>query len=67
MSEWDHTLRLGEAEGVGVRAVVVSMVVPLAVVTVLACRAVPDSMLRLELFAEATAVGELEGFSGLTG
>ena len=43
------------------------MVASLAVVAVLAGWAVPDSMLGLELFAEVAAVGEWEGFSGLTG
>lgn len=67
VSEGDHTLRLGEAERVRVRAVVVSVVAPLAVVTVLAYWTVPDSMGRLKLFAEAASVREWKGSGGTTG
>ena len=67
MSEGDHTLRLHKAEGVRIGAVVVFMVVPLAVVAVLVCWAVPDSVGRMELFAEVTVVREGEGSIGVAG
>ena len=61
MSEWDYTLRLGETEGVRVEAIVVSVVASLAVETIFACGAVPDSVIRLKLFAELTPMREWEG------
>lgn len=67
MGEGDHALGFGETEGVGVGAIVVSMVVSLAIVTVFTSGAVPHSVFGLELFAEATAVGEWEGFIGAAG
>ena len=66
VGERNHTLGLGGAEGVGVRAVIVSVVAPLAVVAVLACWAIPDSVSRVELFAEVAPVREGEGLSGVT-
>ena len=56
VGERNHALGLGEAEGVGVRAVIVSVVTPLAVVAVLACWAIPDGVSRVELFAEVAPV-----------
>ena len=56
MGKWDHAFRLSEAEGVGVGAVVVCVVMCFAIVAVLACWAVPDSMIGMNLFAEAAPV-----------
>ena len=67
VGEGNHTLRFGEAERVGVRAVFVGVVVPLTVVAVFTCGAVPDSMSGMELFAETTSVWKGEGSSGATG
>ena len=44
-----------------------SVVTPLAVVAVLACWAVPDSVGRMELSAEATMVREWERMIGAAG
>ena len=62
VSEWYDTLRLGEAQGVRVGAVVAGVVTPLAVVAVFVGGAVPDCVSWLNLFAEAAAVGEWSGF-----
>ena len=67
MSEGDHTLGFREAEGVGIGAVVVFVITPLAVVAVPACWAVPDGVGGVELFTEATAVREWEGSLRTTG
>ena len=67
MGERDHTLGLGEANGVGVRAVFVRVVTSLAIVAILACRAIPDSVGRVDLSAKATAVREWEGSGGAAG
>ena len=48
----------------GVVAVVAGVVAPLAVVAILACRAIPDHVLGLELFAETVAMREWDGFGG---
>ena len=61
MSEGNNALRLREAEGVGVVAVLAEMVASPAVVTILSGQAVPDRVLGLELTAEAAAVGEWSG------
>ena len=58
MGEGDYALRLGKTKRVGVGASVVGVVASLAVVTVLANRAVPDGVGRVKLFTEATAVWE---------
>ena len=67
VGEGDYALQLGKAEGVGIRAVIVSMVIPLAVVTIFTCRAIPDGVGRVELFAEMTSVWKREGFSRAAG
>ena len=51
----------------GVRAIVVSMITSFAVVAILACWAVPDSMGRVDLSAKATVVREWERASGTAG
>ena len=63
MGEGNYALRLGKTKRVGVGASVVGVVASLAVVTVLANRAVPDGVGRVELFTEATAVWEGKGSS----
>ena len=63
----DHTFRLGEAERVGVGAILVSMIASFAVVTILACWAVPDSVGGLELSAKVAVVREWERASGTAG
>ena len=63
MSERYHALGLGDTKGMWVRTVIASMVMPLAVMTVLVGWAVPDRVLGLDLFAEATAMGERKWFS----
>ena len=62
MSKWDHALRLGETDGVGVVAVLAEVVTSTAVVTVLASRTIPDRVLGLELSTEAAAMGKRSGF-----
>ena len=66
VSEGDHTLGFSKAKGVTVGTVVVGVVVSLAVETVLAYGAIPDSVVRVKLFAESTSVGEWKGSSGMT-
>ena len=44
-----------------------SVVAPLAIVAILACWAVPDSMGSMDLLAEATVVREGEGAFGTAG
>ena len=61
MSERDYALRFGETNRVGVWTIVVFVIAPLAVVTVLASRAVPDGMGGVELFTEAAAVWKGKG------
>ena len=61
VSKRNHTLGFHETEGVGVGTVIVGVVASFAIVTILAYGAVPDSMGRMDLFAEATAVREWEG------
>ena len=66
MSEWDYALRLGEAEGVRIGAIVVSVVVSFTIEAVFACRAIPDGVVRVQLLTKLTPMGEWEGFSGMT-
>ena len=47
MSKRDHTLRLSEADGVGVVAVFAEMVVSPAIVAVPTCWAIPDCVFGL--------------------
>ena len=61
VSEGDYTLRLRKANGVGIVAVLAKVVAPLAIMAVLACWAIPDSMAGLELSTKAAAVGEWSG------
>ena len=49
----------------GVQAIVVSVVASLAVVAVLVCGAIPDSVVQLKLFAKMAPVWEGEGFGGM--
>ena len=58
MSERDDALRLREAKGVGVVAVLTTMVASPTIVTVLACWTVPDRVSGLKLTTDAAAVGE---------
>ena len=58
MSKGYHTFRLGEAEGMQVGALVTSVVTSLAIMTVLAGGAVPDSVPRMDLSAEMASMGE---------
>ena len=51
----------------GVGAVFMSVVAPLAIVAILACWTVPDCMGRMDLSAEATAVREWERAIGPAG
>ena len=67
MSEGNNALRLREAEGVGVVAVLAEMVASSAIVTILSGRAVPDRVLGLELTTEAATVGEWSGSRRTTG
>ena len=67
MSEGDNTFRLGEAQGVGIGAIVVGMVACFTVVAVLAHWAIPDGMSGVKLFAKVAPMQEWEGFSGTTG
>ena len=50
----------------GVGAVVASVVACFTVMTVLACQAVPDGVSGVDLFAEATSMGEWKGSGGAT-
>ena len=63
VGEGDYALRLGEANRVGVRTLVVCVVASSAVVTVLANWAVPDGVGGVELFAETAAVWKRKGSS----
>ena len=67
MGEGDYALGLRETKRVRVRAGVVFVVMPLAVVTIGTCWAVPDSVGGVELFAKAAAMREWEGPSGMAG
>ena len=64
MSKQDYTLRFGKTKRVGVEAVVVSVVVPLAVEAVFARRAIPYGVIGMKLLAELTPMREWEGPSG---
>ena len=66
MSERNYTLRLGKTEGVRVGAVVMSVVTSLAVEAVFLCRAIPNGVIGMKLFAESTPMREWEGSSGMT-
>ena len=63
MGEGNYALRLGETDRVRVRAILMLVIAPLAVVAVLASWAVPDGVGRVKLPAEAAAVWEGEGSS----
>ena len=67
MGEGNHAFGFHEAEGVRVGAVIVFVVSPLAVVAVLAGWAVPNSVVRMDLLAETTAMGEWKGSFGVAG
>ena len=64
MSEGDYALTLREANRVRVRAGVVFVVTSLALVTISANWAFPDSVGGMELFAKAAAMREWKGSSG---
>lgn len=64
MSKWDYTLGFSETQGMGIGAVVVSVVVSLAVETVFAYGAIPNRVSGMKLFAESTPMREWEGLSG---
>ena len=63
MSEGNYALRLGETDRVRVRAILMLVIAPLAVVAVLASWAIPDGVGRVELLAEAASVWEGKGSS----
>ena len=63
MGKRNYALRLCEANRVGIRAVGVFVIAPLAVVAVLANWAFPDGVVRVELFTEAAAVWKGKGSS----
>ena len=67
MGEGNHTLRFSETEGMWVGASVVCVIPSLAVVAVFAGWAVPDSVGRVDLFAEMAAMGKWKGFLGAAG
>ena len=67
MGERDYALGLCETKRVRVRASVVFVVVSLAVVTIGANWAFPDSVGGVELFAKVAAVREWEGSAGMAG
>ena len=64
VSEGNYTFRLGEANGMRVGAVVVSMIASLAIETILASGTLPNSVLGLKLSTKMTAVGEGEWMGG---
>ena len=67
MGKGNYALGLGETDRVGVRASVVFVVAPLAVVTISANWTFPDGVGGVKLFAKAAAVREWEGSSGAAG
>ena len=67
MGKRNHALRLGETDGVGVRAIGVFVITPLAVEAVCANWAFSDGVGRVELFTEAAAVWKWEGSSRAAG
>ena len=67
MGERDYALRFGETNRVGVRAIGVCVIAPLAVVAVLSNWAVPDGVGRVELSTEAAAVWNWKGSSRAAG
>ena len=64
MSKGNYAFRLSEAEGMRVGTVVVSMIASLAIKTIFASWAFPNSVFGLKLSAKTAAVGEGEGTSG---
>ena len=66
VSEWYYALRFGEAEGVWIGTILAGVVTSLTVVAVLACWAVPDGVSGVNLFTEATSVGEWDRSGGVT-
>ena len=67
MGKRDYALRLGETNGVGVQAVGVLVITPLAVEAVRTNRTLPDSVGGVELFTKAAPVWKWEGLSGAAG
>ena len=67
MGEGNHAFRFSEAEGMRIGTVVMSVVASLAIVAVLANRAIPDGVVGLELLTKVTAVREWEGTCGPAG
>ena len=58
MGEGNHTFRLGKAKGMWVWTIFVRVVAPLAIMAVLACWAVSDGVVGVDLSAEVAAVRE---------
>ena len=67
VSKWHYALGLGETEGMGVGAVVTSVITSPTVMTVPSCGAVPNRVLGLDLFAEVALMGEWEGSGRMAG
>ena len=70
VSEGDHALRLGEAESVGVVAMFAKVILPLAIVAVLACWTVPDCYVTVGTFARrglSSTAKTLRSLSGVRG